>query len=100
MNNFWPSLLLVVPLALTGCGAKDDKPVSTTGSAPTASPSATAAASAKAAPTVAQQAIIDGGSETKWDEQGLTWKLPAGWPKMQVSKESLNYGAQIGRAHV
>jgi hypothetical protein len=45
----------------------------------------------KAKPTAAQQAIIDGGSETKWDDQGISWRLPAGWKKMDVKKESFNY---------
>ena len=89
MNRMWASLILAAPLALMGCGAKDDKPVGT-GSKPSSSSSTTAE---KAKPTAAQQAIIDGGSETKWDEQGLAWKLPEGWPKMQVMKESLNYGS-------
>ena len=43
--------------------------------------------------TAQQQSIQDSAIETKWDEQGISWKLPAGWPKMQVLKESFNYGA-------
>jgi len=45
----------------------------------------------KADPTTAQKAIIDSGVETKWDDQGLAWRLPAGWKKMDVTKESFNY---------
>ena len=41
--------------------------------------------------SVAQQSIVDAGSETPWDDQGLSWKLPAGWKKMDVKKESFNY---------
>ena len=43
--------------------------------------------------TAAQQAIQDSAKEEKWNEQGISWKLPAGWPKMQVLKESFNYGS-------
>ena len=43
--------------------------------------------------TSAQQAIQSNSSEVKWDDQGISWKLPAGWPKMEVRKESLNYGS-------
>ena len=89
MSSMWVSLILAVPLALMGCDAKDDKSAGT-GSSPSSN-SSTAAAKAK--PTAAQQAIIDSGSETKWDNQGMSWKLPADWPKMQVMKESLNYGS-------
>lgn len=44
-------------------------------------------------PTASQQAIIDGGTETTWDAQGISWRLPSGWKKMQVLKESFNYGS-------
>ncbi|MBX3280918.1 MAG: hypothetical protein KF756_00420 [Acidobacteria bacterium] len=47
----------------------------------------------KATPSAAQQAIIDGGTETKWDAQGISWKLPAGWKKMDVGKETFNYSS-------
>lgn len=51
----------------------------------------TAAKADKAAPTASQQSIIDAGTETKWDDQGLSWRLPSGWTKMDVKKESFNY---------
>ena len=41
--------------------------------------------------TTSQQAIVDGGTETKWDEQGISWKLPSGWKKMDVKKETFNF---------
>jgi hypothetical protein len=44
-------------------------------------------------PTAAQQAMIDSGTETTWDAQGISWKLPSGFKKMQVLKESFNYGS-------
>ncbi|MGQ0541640.1 MAG: hypothetical protein ACT4O9_07310 [Blastocatellia bacterium] len=43
--------------------------------------------------TAAQQAISDAATETKWDEQGMSWRLPSGWPKMDARKESFNYGS-------
>jgi hypothetical protein len=46
----------------------------------------------KAAPTAAQIAALANGQEVKWDQQGITWTLPAGWKKMTVSNESFNYG--------
>ena len=30
-------------------------------------------------------------NETKWDDQGISWKLPSGWKKMDVKKETFNY---------
>jgi len=49
------------------------------------------AATEKASMTSAQQAILDGATEVKWDQQGISWKLPAGWKKMDVKKETFNY---------
>ncbi len=43
-------------------------------------------------PTAAQTAAIAGGEEVKWDQQGITWTVPANWKKMSVSNESLSYG--------
>ena len=52
------------------------------------SSSSTAAEKAKLTP--AQQSIADSGTKTKWDEQGVSWRLPAGWKKMDVKKEQFN----------
>ena len=93
MNRIWVSLILAASLALMGCGAKDDKAAATGSNSSSGSSSSSSKSAEKAKPTAAQQAIIDGGSETKWDAQGMSWKLPAGWPQMQVMKESLNYGS-------
>ena len=46
----------------------------------------------KAAPTAAQMAAIANGQEAKWDQQGITWTLPASWKKQEVRNESLSYG--------
>lgn len=40
-----------------------------------------------------QQAILDDGQETKWDEQGISWTLPKNWKKMNVGKTSFNYSS-------
>lgn len=47
----------------------------------------------KATLTPSQQAIVNAGTETKWDEQGVSWKLPSGWKKMEVKKETFNYSS-------
>lgn len=43
-------------------------------------------------PTAAQTAAIANGQEVKWDQQGITWTLPANWKKVSVSNESFSYG--------
>ena len=43
-------------------------------------------------PTSAQTAALEGGQQVAWDEQGITWTLPAKWSKMSVGKEMFNWG--------
>jgi len=84
----------LITFALTFCGLQDKLKEISTGNSNTASTGSSSGSTAeKAKPSSAQQAIIDGGTETKWDDQGLSWKLPAGWKKMNTSKESFNYSS-------
>ena len=41
-------------------------------------------------PTAAQQAAIANGQEAQWDQQGITWTLPANWKKGEVRNESFS----------
>ena len=50
----------------------------------------------KPQPTAAQTAALANGQEVKWDQQGITWTLPAGWKKMDVRNETLSYGGDGG----
>lgn len=44
--------------------------------------------------TASQQSIQDAAKDTAWPDQGISFKLPsAGWAKMDVKKESFNYGS-------
>ena len=42
-------------------------------------------------PTAAQTATLEGGQTVKWDQQGITWTLPAHWKKQDVRNESFSY---------
>ncbi|HEX8143954.1 MAG TPA: hypothetical protein VF553_15250 [Pyrinomonadaceae bacterium] len=44
-------------------------------------------------PTAAQTKALEGGQEAKWDQQGMSWTLPAGWKKQTVETKMFNYGA-------
>jgi hypothetical protein len=46
----------------------------------------------KPAPTSAQLAAIANGQDVKWDQQGISWTLPAAWKKQDVSTNSFSYG--------
>jgi hypothetical protein len=47
-------------------------------------------------PTAAQTAAIANGQTVKWDEQGITWTLPANWKKQTVTNDTFNYGSGDG----
>lgn len=91
----------LITFALTFCGLGDKLKnlsggTSSNSNSTTSGPTKTGsndAAVEKPTLTSSQQAIQDGATETKWDDQGISWKLPSGWPKMQVMKESFNYGS-------
>jgi hypothetical protein len=52
----------------------------------------------KANPTAAQSAAIANGHPVMWDQQGITWTLPANWSKNDVRNESFTYSG--GGAHL
>jgi hypothetical protein len=92
--------LVFITFALTFCGLGDKLKQLSAGTSNGANTSSSNTASKNPSgsveqpkPTAAQQAIIDGGTETTWDAQGISWRLPAGFKKMQVLKESFNYGS-------
>src|SRR5687768_16125341 len=97
MNSILSLGLITVALTFCGLGDRLKQLSGDAGNAGTNSSSSNASKSSssidKPQPTAAQQSIIDSGKETAWDAQGISWRLPAGWNKMSVLKESLNYGS-------
>jgi hypothetical protein len=85
----------IILLVMTFCGLQEKlKEAANTGSNTAPSNSSNSASTSKAEKAVlspSQQAIADSATETKWDDQGVSWRLPAGWKKMDVKKESFNY---------
>jgi len=43
-------------------------------------------------PTAAEEAALANGQSIKWDQQGISWKLPPNWKKEDVRNELLSYG--------
>lgn len=62
--------------------ASSNSSSSSTGSEPVEKPN----------PTAAQTAALEGGQTVKWDQQGITWTLPANWRKQTVETKMFNYG--------
>lgn len=42
-------------------------------------------------PSAQQKSMIDGGKEIKWDEQGMSWRVPQGWRQMSKDRNSFNW---------
>ncbi|MEO6333689.1 MAG: hypothetical protein ABIO91_01780 [Pyrinomonadaceae bacterium] len=97
MNSILP--LGIIIFALTFCGLGDKLKGLSAGNGRAANASSNSSAKTSPGsveqpkPTAAQQAIIEGGTETTWEAQGISWRLPAAFKKMQVLKESFNYGS-------
>ncbi len=47
----------------------------------------------KYALTPEQSSILNGGKEAKWDEQGMSWTLPASWKKSKSDTTTLMYSS-------
>jgi hypothetical protein len=45
----------------------------------------------KPEPTSAQTAALAGGQNVNWDQQGITWMLPAKWSKMSQESKSFSW---------
>jgi hypothetical protein len=95
--NFLGFAVLGMALAFCGIGDKLKSMSGSTGNSSTGSSNSTGKADStnveKADMTSIQKSIADGASEVKWDDQSISWKLPSSFPKMQVAKESFNYGS-------
>jgi len=76
---------------LTGAPDANSNTASTNSNSNSATKSSSSDTVEKPKLTSQQQTILDTGIEAKWDDQGITWRLPMGWSKMDVKKESFNY---------
>ena len=92
-------LLLFLAFSLSLCnlvekftGKKADNGNSSTASSNSSSGNKSSEPVEKPNPTAAQTAALEGGQTVKWDQQGITWTLPAKWRKMTVETNSFNYG--------
>lgn len=97
MNSFFAVGALAVVLAFCGIGDRLKQMSGSSGNSSSASNTATGTKTSSGGsfekPTLssAQQAIQDSAQEISWTEQGISWKLPAAWKKMDVKKETFNY---------
>lgn len=83
------SALLLLGLALTLCNLSDRLKTADNSSSPGKSSSSDSGAAEKPVPTAAQTQALAGGTTAKWDNQGMSWSVPANW------KESSNESKQL-----
>ena len=94
MKNLIPLALLVFVVAACNLSSKLKSGNSNESSSSSSSGSASKIGDdpvEKPNPTAAQSAAIANGQEVKWDQQGITWTLPANWKKSSVTTEGLTY---------
>lgn len=84
------ALVLFIGLVLSLCNLSERfKKSSSTSSNSGSSVSENEASPERAQPTAAQSAAIAGGQEVKWDRQGMSWTVPAGWT--ETTNEARNF---------
>lgn len=97
MKLFMPLGMLMLVLSFCGITERVKDAVEDAGDSTETGKSSDASSSdgeeAKAAELTADMEAKLDGDKVTWEEQGMTWKLPAGWPKMSVSKTSFQYGS-------
>lgn len=83
-------LLLVLGFALSLCNLSNKlKQATNSGDSGTSTADSSdtgGSAVERGEPTAAQRAALEGGQEIKWDQQGMSWTVPARW--RESSKES------------
>jgi len=88
-----PAIILLV-LVVTACNLSQRMKSSSNGSNSSSSSGSSTVDGEpveKPNPTAAQSAAIANGQNVTWDQQGISWTLPANWKKLSVSKESFSY---------
>jgi len=96
----------VLIFALNFCGLSDRiKQIAGTGDAP-ANNSQTSPAqpgqelkpppAEKASLTPEQESLVESAPETAWEDQGIVWRLPAGWKKTEMKKETAIFSSPDG----
>jgi len=98
MKSF--ALLGLITFALTFCGISERiKSLQAGGSnsqsgannSTSTATTSTAASAETATLTPAEEEAIAGGETLTWEQQGINWRVPKGWKKMDVGKIQFNY---------
>ena len=82
-------MLLVLGLALSLCNLMNkSKNSGTTGGNGSGTSSSSKITAEKAQPSAVETAALAGGQEIKWDQQGISWRIPPKWTKVSDDKNN------------
>jgi len=88
-------VIVILVLAVAACNLSEKLRKAGSSNSPSSS-SGTSSTGGEAverpSPTAAQIAALANGQTVKWDQQGITWILPANWKKEDVRNETFGYG--------
>jgi len=73
---------------------------SSSGSGSSSSSDAGGATAEHGTATAAQAAAIAGGQDAKWEQQGMSWTVPAGWKEQEKESKSLSWSAPGSSANL
>ena len=83
------ALVLFIGLALSLCNLSERLHKSSSNSGSGSSGGGVSDTPERAQPTAAQTAALSGGSEAKWDRQGMSFTVPPGWTETQEESKNL-----------
>ena len=90
-------VLLVLGFALSLCNLSNKlKPSSNSGGPGKTATSDSGGEAEKATPTEAQTAALAGGQSIKWDQQGMSWSVPAKWTESTNESKSFMWRSPGG----
>jgi hypothetical protein len=90
-------VLLVLGFALSLCNLSNKlKPSSNSGGPGKTASSDSGGEAEKATPTEAQTAALAGGQSVKWDQQGMSWSVPAKWTESTNESKSFMWRSPGG----
>ena len=89
--------LLLIGLALSLCNLSERFKKGNSNSGPSGSSSSSSSGSAEPGRATAEQmAALAGGQSIKWERQGMSWTVPAGWTEQENESKSFTWRSPGG----
>jgi hypothetical protein len=88
--------LLLIGFALSLCNLSDRFKKGSSNTGPTGSGSNSSSTAEPGRATAEQIAALAGGQQAKWERQGMTWTVPAGWTEQENERNSFHWRSPGG----